>query len=125
MTTDLDRRLLLKAALVFAAAWKRRDGLRDDAAPRGADAERTSDAEPDQNVDCSRRGVELQVYYGNPQRKAAFFLFLQNVYHIYPEQPFHRLIDEVSLTGRSDRENLSRRLRATRRNQTAAGRHPL
>ncbi|PJZ42171.1 dehydrogenase [Leptospira kmetyi] len=42
--------------------------------------------------------------YLDPKLKEEFFLFLQNVYHLYPEESFHKLIFEVSQSKQNDRE---------------------
>jgi len=112
MTTDLDRRLLLKAALVFAAAGTAEMGYAMDAAPVAPTRTHGRMPSPIKNVDVSTRRRTSSLFMATAQ--AAFFLFLRTLY-IYPEQPFHRLIDEVSLTGRSDREIYRGRLPPTRR----------
>ncbi|EMJ91093.1 class I SAM-dependent methyltransferase [Leptospira alstonii] len=42
--------------------------------------------------------------YLDPKLREEFFQFLQNVYHLYPEENFHKLIFELSKVKRSDRE---------------------
>lgn len=40
--------------------------------------------------------------YGDPQARDRFFLFLQNVYHLYPESRFHQLIMDLTSESLSD-----------------------
>ncbi|MBM9578270.1 class I SAM-dependent methyltransferase [Leptospira sp. 201903070] len=42
--------------------------------------------------------------YLDPKLRDDFFLFLKNVYHLYPEEHFHKLIFELSKSKRNDRE---------------------
>jgi SAM-dependent methyltransferase len=42
--------------------------------------------------------------YGDPALRDRFFLFLQNVFHLYPEVRFHELIIELSEKYATDRE---------------------
>jgi hypothetical protein len=42
--------------------------------------------------------------YGDPALRERFFLFLQNIFHLYPEQKFHALITELSSQYASDAE---------------------
>ncbi|AOP32875.1 dehydrogenase [Leptospira tipperaryensis] len=42
--------------------------------------------------------------YLDPKLREEFFLFLKNVYHLYPEENFHKLIFELSKSKRNDRE---------------------
>ncbi|MFO1518713.1 MAG: methyltransferase domain-containing protein [bacterium] len=42
--------------------------------------------------------------YLNPKLKEAFYPFLQNVFHLFPEKEFHKLIGEVSSQYATDRE---------------------
>jgi len=45
----------------------------------------------------------FKAIYGDPQTKAAFLLFLTNVYRLFPEDRFHKLIEESSQTEVSDK----------------------
>jgi SAM-dependent methyltransferase len=58
----------------------------------------------EQNVYAIAGRSNFRAIYGNPQLKAAFLLFLQNVFHLYPEDRLHDLIDEVTATAASDRQ---------------------
>ncbi|XDD51881.1 methyltransferase domain-containing protein [Leptospira sp. WS92.C1] len=42
--------------------------------------------------------------YSDPKLRDDFFQFLQNVYHLYPEEEFHKVIFEISKTKKTDRE---------------------
>ncbi|EMY79281.1 methyltransferase domain protein [Leptospira weilii serovar Ranarum str. ICFT] len=42
--------------------------------------------------------------YLDPKLREEFFLFLKNVYHLYPEENFHKLIFELSKSRQTDRE---------------------
>jgi hypothetical protein len=46
----------------------------------------------------------FKAIYQNPTLKAAFLLFLKNVYNLYPEDRFHQLIDQATSSGKSDKE---------------------
>ncbi len=55
----------------------------------------------------------FKAVYGDAKLRKRFYLFLQNVFHLYPEDRFHRLITEVSARHESDAEiyqELQRRL---------------
>ena len=46
----------------------------------------------------------FHVVYDDVRARDRFFLFLQNVYHIYPESQFHQLIIDATKTFRTDQE---------------------
>ncbi len=46
----------------------------------------------------------FQAIYGDESLKAQFYLFLENVYNIYPEKEFHQLIDKATKTNKTDEE---------------------
>ncbi len=46
----------------------------------------------------------FHVVYDDPRARDRFFLFLQNVYHLYPESPFHQLILDATNEFRTDQE---------------------
>lgn len=46
----------------------------------------------------------FRAIYQDPHLRAAFYLFLKNVYNIYPEDKFHELIVDAVREGRSDRD---------------------
>jgi SAM-dependent methyltransferase len=91
-----DRREALKWISLFGALLAL-DGAIPAAAAFAGDAAA-------QNGDALQASSNFKAIYGNPQLKAAFYQFLQNVYHIYPEARMHQLIAEVSEAGHSDRE---------------------
>ncbi|PTU32957.1 dehydrogenase [Stenotrophobium rhamnosiphilum] len=57
-----------------------------------------------QNRDALTESSNFKAIYGNPQLRAAFFLFLQNVFHLYPEDSFHKLIEDITLVGKTDQD---------------------
>lgn len=76
----MDRRSFLKGALALLAAWR----------VPGAFAA----------TDPSN----FRSIYLDPVLRDRFFLFLQNVFHLYPEAEFHQLIIDVTATHRTDQE---------------------
>ena len=46
----------------------------------------------------------FKAIYQVPALKAAFLLFLKNVYNLYPEDRFHSLIEQATNSGKSDKE---------------------
>ncbi len=46
----------------------------------------------------------FQSVYLNPSLNEEFYLFLKNVYHLYPEDQFHKLILDIVKSRKSDRE---------------------
>lgn len=52
----------------------------------------------------TRRASNFKAIYQVPALKAAFLLFLKNVYNLYQEDRFHSLIDQVANSGKSDKE---------------------
>ena len=46
----------------------------------------------------------FRAIYLDPRLREQFFLFLQNVFHLYPEQDFHDLIASVARAKLTDRE---------------------
>lgn len=111
MAIDLERRSLLSLAVVFAVAAKFDQSLAMDAAP-GSDTADTSDAEKDtplavddwQNEWALEHSSNFKAVFGNPKHKDAFLLFLKNVYNIFPEDRFQRLLEEISKAGNTDKE---------------------
>jgi SAM-dependent methyltransferase len=91
-----ERRDALKWVTLFGALL-----ALDGALPVAAQAAALSGA---QNGYALQQSSNFKAVYGNPQLKAAFYQFLQNVYHLYPEQRFHQLIAEVSAAGDNDRD---------------------
>lgn len=68
-------------------------------------AQATSIATADgQNGYALQQTSNFKAIYGNPRLKAAFYQFLQNVYHLYPEQRLHQLIADVSAAAPCDRD---------------------
>jgi hypothetical protein len=46
----------------------------------------------------------FRAIYADPVQRAAFLLFLTNVYHLYPQEEFHAAIADAARKGQSDRE---------------------
>lgn len=111
MSFDLKRRDVLKLAVFFAAVWTSETARAMDGAPRFSTEGKTGSLTPssspsgaDQNGYAIDGSSNFLAVYRDPQLRAAFYLFLQNVYHIYPEDKFHKLIEEATAAHASDRE---------------------
>jgi hypothetical protein len=46
----------------------------------------------------------FRAIYLDPRLRGQFFLFLRNVFHLYPEEDFHELIEKMARRGMTDRE---------------------
>lgn len=57
-----------------------------------------------ENRDALDHSSNFRAIYGDPRLAAAFFLFLKNVYNLYPEETFHHLIESSARSARTDRE---------------------
>ena len=99
----LDRRQMLKLAALLAAALAVGRGFAMDAAPR-AEAGAAAGAGGDFNVHALAGASNFKAIYGDPALKAAFLKFLTNVFHLFPEERLHRLIEDTANAGKSDRE---------------------
>ncbi len=62
------------------------------------------DAAAAENRDALNHSSNFRAIYADPRLAAAFFLFLKNVYNLYPEETFHQLIESSARSGRTDRE---------------------
>lgn len=107
----LDRRTLLKLAALFAGYATVAPGFAMDKSPRvetpneGAQGMKPVAGSDDaQNEYAIGGSSNFRAVYGDPEMKAAFLLFLANVFHLFPEDRFHRLIEEVSRAAGSDKE---------------------
>ncbi|MGH8720795.1 MAG: hypothetical protein ACREU4_02345, partial [Burkholderiales bacterium] len=100
---DLDRREMLKVAALLAAAVAVSRGFAMDAAPRAATPEAPG-AVTDFNVHALAGASNFKAIYDDPALKAAFLKFLTNVFHLFPEERLHRLIEDAAHAGKSDRE---------------------
>lgn len=100
---NLDRRQMLKLAALFAAtvAWQR--GLAMDAPPRMEGAAEKG-KEGNFNVHALGGTSNFKAIYSDPALKAAFLLFLTNVFHLFPEDRLHGLIADAAQAGKTDRE---------------------
>ncbi|MBM9501466.1 methyltransferase domain-containing protein [Leptospira sp. 201903071] len=58
----------------------------------------------DENSPFGNENSNFKNVYLDPKLRDDFFLFLKNVYHLYPEERFHKLIFELSKSKRNDRE---------------------
>ena len=56
------------------------------------------------DVDAVGGSSNFKAVYGDPELRAAFLLFLVNVYNLYPEDRFHKLIADVSAEQPNDRD---------------------
>jgi SAM-dependent methyltransferase len=77
-----------------------------DAAPRPAETPGASPggAGDAQNAWALDRSSNFRAVYFDPNAKAEFLNFLTNVYHLYPEARFHRLIEEIVAAAATDRD---------------------
>lgn len=96
MTTDvecpgLERRTLLKAALALLVARPQASAFAELAAPLA------QGPLPD-------AASNFRAIYADPALRAQFFPFLQNVFHLYPEESIHRLITDLTAKGKTDEE---------------------
>lgn len=100
---DLDRRQMLKLAALLAAtlAWHR--GFSMDAAPR-QEGGAVAGAAGDFNVHALGGTSNFKAIYADPALKAAFLQFLTNVFHLFPEDRLHRVIEDAAHAGKTDRE---------------------
>jgi len=99
---DLDRRQMLKLAALVAAALAVNRGFAMDAAPRAAAG--SAQGGGDFNVNALAGSSNFKAIYGEPALKAAFLTFLANVFHLFPEDRLHRLLEDAASAGRTDRE---------------------
>jgi len=112
MGIEIKRRDILKLAVLFAVASRIETGFAMDAAPRrnapetndNANVKTQPSSSDNQNAWAIEHHSNFQYIYGNAQTKDAFLLFLTNVYNIYPQDRFQRLIEEISQSGNSDKE---------------------
>lgn len=99
----LDRRQLLKLAALLAATMAVSRGFTMDAAPR-AETGPAPGAGGDFNVHALSATSNFKAIYGDPALKTAFLKFLSNVFHLFPEERLHRLIEDAANARNSDRE---------------------
>lgn len=102
MRPEIDRRTFLKLAAWFAATWFAGRAFPMDGSP--APLKTAAGSAGEQNLHALQDSSNFKAVYGDAELRAAFLLFLRNVYHLYPEQRFHDLIGEMTAGGRSDRE---------------------
>lgn len=57
----------------------------------------------EQNVWAIAGSSNFKAIYGSPKLRADFFLFLKNVYHLYPEDRFDALIEDVMQSEMTDK----------------------
>jgi SAM-dependent methyltransferase len=95
----MDRREILKLAALFAAATLLERGHAMD-----NPATRVGSGDAPQNGDAIGGTSNFKAVYGDPEQRAAFLLFLVNVYNLYPEDRFHKLIADVSAERPNDRD---------------------
>jgi SAM-dependent methyltransferase len=100
MSDQSSRRTVLMLAGLFAAAAVLEGVMPAIAFAQGVSA----DAADEQNRDAIAHSSNFKAIYQDAELKAAFFLFMKNVYHLYPEDRFHKLLEEIAQAGQSDRE---------------------
>ncbi len=92
----VDRRTTLKVLLaLFASRFDRRQGL---------SLASVADTGSIPNPAAASAASNFRTVYSDPKLRRRFYLFLQNVFHLYPEDRFHQLIGEVASRYDSDRE---------------------
>src|SRR2546430_6369387 len=92
----VDRRTTLKVLLaLFASRFDRRQGL---------SLASVADTGSIPNPAATSAASNFRTVYSDPKLRRRFYLFLQNVFHLYPEDRFHQLIGEVASRYDSDRE---------------------
>lgn len=111
MNENLDRRDMLKLATLFVAmvtlecAFPKKLSAQSGASDPAGSLKKPSPASGyDQNGYALEGLSNFKAVYENPELKAAFFLFLKNVYNLFPEDKFHKLIEEATQAGHSDKE---------------------
>jgi len=87
----MERRELLRLVAIFAASL-----------PAGRLGALTLGDE--QNGWALDQSSNFRAIYGDPQLKASFFLFLKNVFHLYPEAKFQTLIENAAQSKGTDRD---------------------
>lgn len=108
---NAERRTLLKLAALFAGYAAVAPGFAMDKSPSvgtpNVDAKGNEPAtglNDAQNAYAISGSSNFRAVFDDPQMKAAFLLFLANVYHLFPEDRFHKLIEQVSRAAGSDKE---------------------
>jgi hypothetical protein len=91
-----DRRTTLKVLLALLAS---RFGRR-----AGRSFASVADTATIPNPTAPGAATNFRTVYSDPKLRRRFYLFLQNVFHLYPEDRFHHLIAEVAARYDSDRE---------------------
>jgi len=102
MKRGIDRRSFIKLAVWFATTWALGRASAMDGSPTPLRPPPTAGT-GEQNLHAVQGTSNFKAVYGDPEMRAAFLLFLRNVYHIYPEQKFHDLIGEMTSAAASDR----------------------
>src|SRR5690606_20894096 len=68
--------------------------------------------EPSMQDDKAASGSDFADVYGNTRGNDDFYRFLQNIYRLYPEDRFHRLIQEAAAAHPGDDQAIYRELQA-------------
>jgi hypothetical protein len=84
--------------------WPSRAAQAQTEGPNTASALSPFNSAAAENRDALEHSSNFRAIYGDPRLAAAFFLFLKNVYNLYPEESFHHLIESATRSGRTDRE---------------------
>ena len=104
---NLDRRQILRMAAWFAAILATGNSAHA-ASPDQTDhaglAPALNHGDDSENGYSLEHSSNFRAIYQDAQLRAAFYLFLKNVYHLYPEDDFHQLILSTVQSAATDRE---------------------
>lgn len=107
-----DRRTVLKGLLaIFAANISLRAVAED--RPYGVPPPAGSEGTSVRDTPVANEIANFKIIYTNPGLREQFYLFLQNIFHLYPEDRFHTLISDLTTQYDSDQsiyEHLQQRL---------------
>lgn len=105
--SQLSRRAVLRSLLAVLASAAGGRALANDTpfslAPTTADTTARIRARANQSAVALTQG-NFKTIYANQQLQDRFYLFLQNVYRLYPENQFHQLIIDVTAEYDTDQE---------------------
>ncbi|TGM07198.1 class I SAM-dependent methyltransferase [Leptospira barantonii] len=96
---ELNRKQFLKSFLYLYLSGFALDLFSKDKKEQNLSQTKENSNSLDANLESNFKNVYL-----DPKLKEEFFLFLQNVYHLYPEESFHKLIFDISKSKQNDRE---------------------
>ena len=90
-----DRRTALKYLLALFASGIGRRSFAEESTDGPFPPSVASSGSVDGSV-AANEVSNFKTVYSDPQLRARFYLFLQNIYHLYPEDRFHQLIIDIS-----------------------------